>query len=164
MSVVRMEIRLISVGRVREKFYRQGVEEYIKRLRPYIKVTLLDGLDYRISPRAREAELAEARHKEAAKVLSIIKSGEVLIVLDQKGQRPTSEELAVLLERCRQEGKNRLNLVIGGPTGVSARLKDRADYLLSLSQLTFPHQLAVLIAVEQLYRAFTILNYHPYHK
>ena len=108
--------------------------------------------------------MAEARHKEAAKVLSIIKSGEVLIVLDQKGQRPTSEELAVLLERCRQEGKNRLNLVIGGPTGVSARLKDRADYLLSLSQLTFPHQLAVLIAVEQLYRAFTILNYHPYHK
>ena len=162
MSVVRMEIRLISVGRVREKFYRQGVEEYIKRLRPYIKVTLLDGLDYRISPRAREAELAEARHKEAAKVLSIIKSGEVLIVLDQKGQRPTSEELAVLLERCRQE-EEPAQSGIGGPTGVSARLKIAPITCFALATY-FPHQLAVLIAVEQLYRAFTILNYHPYHK
>lgn len=159
-----MEIRLISIGRIREKHLREGIDEYLKRLRPYTRITLLEGLDEKTSPRARENELGEARRKEGTKVLSLIGQNELLVAFDMRGRMVTSQEMAALIDGFRHTGKPRLNLVIGSASGLSEAVKDRADYVLSLSSLTFPHQMSVLIVAEQLYRSFAILHSHPYHK
>lgn len=159
-----MEIRIISVGKIREKHFRTGIDEYLKRIRTYMRVTLVEGLEERISPRARENEQQEARRKEGERILALVKDNEIIVVFDLHGQGMTSEKLAQLVQGCRLTGKSRLNLVIGGATGLAEEVKNRAHHLVSLSLLTFPHQMATLIVAEQVYRALTMVNSHPYHK
>lgn len=159
-----MKYRIISVGKIREPFYLEGVKEYIKRLTPYCSLELVEGLEEKLNPKAKEAEIEKALEKEAEKILNLLGDKEFLIVLDVKGKQMTSEELACFIESTNLSGKSRISFVIGGANGLSPRVKKRADFLWSFSSLTFPHQMAVLILTEQLYRAFKIIKGEPYHK
>ena len=159
-----MKYRIISVGKIREKFYAQGVNEYIKRLVPYTGIELLEGLEEKVSPRAGEKDIEKVLLKEGERILALVGDNEILVVLDGQGQLLSSEDLARCLEKWNMSGLSRVNLVIGGSHGLADIVKKRADRIISFSKMTFPHQMAVLILSEQVYRGFKILKGEPYHK
>lgn len=159
-----MRYRIISVGKIREPFYQDGINEYLKRLSAYCSIELLDGLEEKISPRAGEKDIQKALQKEGDRILNLLGNEEFLAVLDIGGRQFSSEDLAGQLGEWNMSGKSRVNLVIGGSHGLSEEVKKRADYKISFSKMTFPHQMAVLILTEQVYRGFKILKGEPYHK
>ncbi|MGI5911308.1 MAG: 23S rRNA (pseudouridine(1915)-N(3))-methyltransferase RlmH [Syntrophomonadaceae bacterium] len=156
--------RIISVGKIREAFYLSGVKEYLKRLEPYANFELIDGLEEKTNPRAAEKEIEKVLNKEGEKVLKLVDNDDILVALDIKGTGISSEALALLIQQWNLSGKSRTNLVIGSSYGLSDKVKQRANQLISFSSMTFPHQMAVLILSEQLYRGFKILKGEPYHK
>lgn len=145
-----MKLRVASVGKDRSGLFQPLVQEYADRLRHYVKVELLE---LPASDKEQEAEVLLARR--GAK--------ESLWALDERGELLSSEELARALEKAQREAKDLL-LIIGGDEGLSPKVREKADRVLSLSRMTFPHRLARLMLMEQLYRAFTILRGEPYHK
>ena len=159
-----MRYRIISVGKIREKFYAEGIKEYMKRLGPYTTMELLDGLEEKISPRSSAKDIEKVLQKEGDRILALLADNEMLVVLDPHGESLSSEQLANQIQVWNQSGQNRINLVIGGSHGLANTVKQRADYMISFSQMTFPHQMAVLILSEQIYRGFKILKGEPYHK
>lgn len=159
-----MKYRIISVGKIREKFYRQGIDEYLKRLGPYTGIELWDGLEEKVSPRAGEKDIVKVLHKEGERILSLVGDNELLVVMDAQGKLLSSEDLANCLEKWNMSGLSRVNMVIGGSHGISDIVKKKADHIISFSNMTFPHQMAVLILSEQIYRGFKILKGEPYHK
>lgn len=159
-----MKYRIISVGKIREKFYAQGVNEYLQRLGPYTTIELLEGLDEKVSPRAGAKDIERVLNKEGERILSSLGDHELLIVLDGQGTLLSSEDLAQCIEEWNMSGLSRVNLVIGGSHGLADTVKKRADNVISFSKMTFPHQMAVLILSEQIYRGFKILKGEPYHK
>lgn len=159
-----LQIRLISVGKIREPFYREGVWEYLKRLKPYIPVELVEGLDEKLSPRAGEKEIENVLNREGQRVLGMVREDELLVALDAQGKALESEGFARWLEGMLQSGKPRVSFLIGGAAGLSEEVKRRADYIISLSTLTLPHQMAALVLMEQVYRAFRIMRGEPYHR
>ncbi len=154
-----MKIKIISPGKIKEKWLRSGIEEYIKRLRRYAQVELVDVADFpdQINP-------AVARLREGKAILSRIKDRSFLVALDPQGKKHSSEDLATLLPGWLEKGGSEIIFAIGGATGLAAEVLERADYRLSLSDLTFTHQLSRLILLEQCYRAFRIAANEPYHK
>ena len=158
-----MKYRIISVGKIREKFYLQGINEYLKRLGPYAKIELLDGLEEKVHPRAGQKDIDKVVAKEGERVLSLLGDHEILIAFDLAGKLLSSVELATHIGEWNMSG-SRINLVIGGSHGLSGAVKSRSNQTISLSPLTFPHHLAVLIVCEQIYRGFKILKGEPYHK
>lgn len=159
-----MKYRIISVGKIREDFYLQGINEYIKRLRPYTNIELVDGLEEKISPRAGQKEIEKVLEKEGAKIIALLHDNDISIALDIHGKQLSSVDLAGYIEQWNISGKARVNLIIGGSYGLSAEVKQKADQTISFSRMTFPHHLAVLILSEQIYRGFKILKGEPYHK
>ncbi len=159
-----MRYRIISVGKVREKFYAQGVDEYIKRLRPYAGIEVLEGLEEKVSPRAGEKDIYKVLQKEGERILALLGDNEILVVLDGQGEQLSSEDLAQCIDKWNTSGMSKVNLVIGGSHGLADMVKKRADHIISFSKMTFPHQMAVLILSEQIYRGFKILKGEPYHK
>ncbi len=159
-----MKYRIISVGKIREKFYAEGIKEYMKRLGPYASMELLDGLEEKVNPRPSEKDIEKVLHKEGERILALLGENERLVVLDPHGEMISSEQLASQMEKWNESGNNRINLVIGGSHGISQSVKQRADQSISFSKMTFPHQMAVLILTEQIYRGFKILKGEPYHK
>jgi 23S rRNA (pseudouridine1915-N3)-methyltransferase len=159
-----VKYRILSVGRIRESFFRAGVMEYTKRLRPYASIELVEGLEEKVSPNAGSKEIEKLLDKEGEKILNLIGANEITIVLDLKGKCLSSEELAQHMSQWNQSGQARVNIIIGGAHGLSPRIKQAADEQISFSALTFPHQMAVLILTEQLYRGFKIIKGEPYHK
>lgn len=159
-----MKYRILSVGKIRESFFSSGVEEYLKRLRPYAGIEVADGLEEKISPHASPKEIEKLLEKEGQRILNLIGENEIMIVLDVKGRCLSSEELAGQMQKWNESGKFRVNFIIGGANGLSERVKQCADEKLSFSRLTFPHQMAVLILAEQLYRGFKIIKGEPYHR
>ncbi len=157
-----MLYRLISVGKIKENFYRQGVEEYAKRLTLYTPFELRDGLEEKYPEKASPARIQTCVEKEGKRIIDIVGS-DYLLLLDVKGRMLSSEELAVRQAGWNQKGVKRLNIVVGGAYGVSAGVRERADETISLSLMTFPHQMAVLIIVEQFYRAQSIIHGGKYH-
>jgi 23S rRNA (pseudouridine1915-N3)-methyltransferase len=164
LGVEMLKYRIISVGKIREKFYAQGINEYLKRLGPYTSIELLDGLEEKVSPRAGEKDIEKVLRKEGERILSLLGESELLIVLDLQGKLISSEDLASSIEEWNMSGLGRVNLVIGGSHGLADAVKKRADLTISFSKMTFPHQMAVLILSEQIYRGFKILKGEPYHK
>lgn len=158
-----MRYRIISVGKIREKFYAQGVSEYIKRLAPYTSIEIAEGFEEKISPRAGEKDIEKALRKEGERILSLLGDNEVLVILDVQGILLSSEGLAQCMEKWNMSGQTRVNLVIGSTHGLADMVKKRADRIISFSKMTFPHQMAVLILAEQVYRGFKILKGEPYH-
>jgi len=158
-----MKYRIISVGKIREKFYAEGIKEYMKRLGPYASMELLDGLEEKVNPRPSEKDIEKVLRKEGERILALLGENEKLVVLDPHGEMMSSEQLASQMGKWNESGSNRINLVIGGSHGISPAVKQRADQRISFSKMIFPHQMAVLILSEQIYRGFKILKGEPYH-
>lgn len=159
-----MKYRIISVGKIREKFYREGIQEYMKRLGPYGSFELVDGLEEKVPANPSDKEITRVLDKEGERILNLLGENELLIALDLQGQMLSSEQLADRLQDLNQSGRPRVNFVIGASHGLAPAVKQRADQSISFSKMTFPHQMAVLILSEQIYRGFKILKGEPYHK
>lgn len=158
-----MKYRIISVGKIREPLFQEGINEYLKRCTPYVPVELVDGLEEKISPRAGEKDIQKVLQKEGQRIMKLMGNDDLLVVFDIKGRMMKSEDLADLMENWHQSGKTRINLVVGGAHGLSTEVKQCADLSLAFSPMTFPHQMAVLMLAEQLYRGFKIIKGEPYH-
>ena len=158
-----MRIRIISVGKLKEPFYSAGVKEYVKRLGPYVNLELYEGLEVKTSPKASPEEIKRCLAKETEQILKLLSEEELLVVLSLEGQQLDSLQLAGQIQKWQQSNKNRLNFVVGSAFGLAETLKDKADFSLSFSPLTFPHQMVVLMLAEQIYRSFKILKGEPYH-
>lgn len=158
-----LRLRIISVGKVREPFYADGVKEYLKRLGNYTAAELVSGLEEKVKPRGNPQDILQALDKEGQRILGLLAPDDFLVVCDVAGQEMDSQKLADMLEDWIHSSTPRVNIVIGSAYGLAEDVKKRAQMRLSLSQLTFPHQMTVLIVAEQLYRAFKILRREPYH-
>jgi len=136
----------------------------IKRLRPYARWELIEGLEEKLDPRAGAAEVAIALEREGRRLLALLRADELVVALDRNGRQFGSEALADWLEQIMGSGCSRLSFIIGSANGLDSAVLRRADHSLALSALTFPHQLAVLVLAEQVYRGFRIIRGEPYHK
>lgn len=159
-----MKYTIYSVGKIREPFYVKGIEEYLKRLKAYTTIDLVDGFEEKLSPKASDKDIQNCLNKEGQKLLNLINPNDLVILLDIQGKMLTSNELAKEIESHDYSGKSRVVFIVGSSYGVSPEVKKRADKLISFSPMTFPHQMAVLILAEQIYRSFKILKNEPYHK
>ncbi len=159
-----MDIRIIGVGAIKEDFYRNGIDEYLKRLGKYARVEMVRMADEPVPAKLNDS-LAEAiMHKEAQRILSSTRDKSVILALDIQGKVLSSENLASFLEEKALMGQPKLDIIIGGTLGLHPSIKKMSHYRFSLSKMTFPHQLVSLILTEQLFRAFKIIRNEPYHK
>jgi 23S rRNA (pseudouridine1915-N3)-methyltransferase len=159
-----MQIRIIAIGRIKEKFLQEGIAEYEKRLRPYAKVQVTELPEEKRPQPASPAQEGTAMEKEGGRILAILPEGSWVVTLEVKGPGRSSEDLAALLGERELSGQNPLVFVIGGDLGLSPAVLARSNLRLSLSPLTFTHPMARLLLLEQVYRSFRILRGEPYHK
>lgn len=159
-----MKITIIAVGKIKEAFYEQAVNEYRKRLSRYCTLEIAEVADERTKEQGSDAEIRIVKKREGERILKCIKEDCYVIALEINGNAPDSVELSQKLESLGVEGKSHLCFVIGGSLGLSEEVHRRADYSLSFSRMTFPHQLMRVILLEQLYRSYRIMNGEPYHK
>lgn len=155
-----MNIVLIQIGKTDADYLRQGIEGYLRRINHYTKFDIVTIPDLRGA-----AKLTREQHKaeEGRLILARVQESDAVVLLDEAGRQTSSVELADWLQKRMNSGLKRLCIVIGGPFGFSRPVYERADDRLSLSRMTFSHQLVRLVFAEQLYRAFTILHHEPYH-
>ena len=158
-----MKIKIYAIGKVKD-FYKAGVDEYIKRLSSYCKVEVIELKDESISDKPSEKEISKAIDTEGKRVLSLLKDNEYLIALDLSKKELDSVEFSKYLKNKLESNGANISFVIGGSYGLSSELKARVNDSICLSKMTFPHQLARLILLEQIYRAFKINNNETYHK
>lgn len=159
-----MNITLVTVGKLKEKYWLQAVAEYEKRLGAYAKVRIVEVADEATPDQASDAQEEAIKAKEAARILAQIKERDFVIALAIDGQAYTSEAWAAQMERIVGQGYSTLVFVIGGSLGLHRSVLERANLKLSFSQFTFPHQLMRVILVEQIYRGFRIWRGEKYHK
>ena len=159
-----MKIKLICVGKVKEKFYVDAIKEYSKRLGAYTSLEIIEVPDEKTPDKASEAINLQIKEKEGNAILSKVKQNVFVMLLDVKGKMYSSEELSELIENYMIDGKSEFVFIIGGSLGVSQQVKQRASTLISFSKMTFPHQLMRVIFLEQIYRSFKIMKNEPYHK
>ncbi|MCJ8007309.1 23S rRNA (pseudouridine(1915)-N(3))-methyltransferase RlmH [Lederbergia wuyishanensis] len=159
-----MNISIITVGKLKEKYLKQGIDEYLKRLTAYAKVEIIEIPDEKAPEILSDNEMLQVKAKEGDRILSKIHPDAHVIALAIEGKMKTSEELAERIDNLATYGKSKIVFVIGGSLGLSEEVMKRADEGLSFSKMTFPHQLMRLILVEQVYRAFRIIKGEPYHK
>lgn len=157
-------IRIIGCGKIKEKWMRDGLAEYVKRIGAYDKLEVLEVADEKTPDNNSEAENEMVKVKEGKRILRLIKDDDYVILLDLAGKTMDSEKLSSFIEQLYVKGKSRIDFVIGGSLGVSKDLINRADFRWKLSDNTFPHQLCRIIVTEQIYRAFRIMHNEPYHK
>ena len=155
-----MNITIISVGKIKEKYIKLGIEEFSKRLSRYCKLTMVEVPDEKTPDNASEREMELIKDKEGKQILNKIKDNMYVIAMDLQGDMKTSEQLSQLA----LSGDSNVAFIIGGSLGLSDEVKKRANYKLCFSKMTFPHQLFKLILLEQVYRAYRINNNEPYHK
>ena len=156
-----MKFRMLWVGKTKEKFLAQGIEFYRRRITHYTQIEIVEVRGERIPVKADEETI---RKKEGERLLAKIQPGETVIALDSSGEMFSSEGLSVFFQKLETAASNRCVFVIGGPLGLSKEVKDRADTILALSPMTFTHEMARLILMEQIYRALTIARGESYHK
>lgn len=159
-----MNITIIAVGKLKEKYLKQGIDEYLKRLSAYAKIQIIEIPDEKAPEELSETEMRLVKQKEGQRIIAKIPNDAHVIALAIEGKMKTSEQLAADLERLMTYGKSKIALVIGGSLGLSDDVLARANEQLSFSKMTFPHQLMRLVLVEQVYRAFRIMRGEPYHK
>ncbi len=159
-----MKITVIAVGKIKERFFDDAIREYGKRLGRYCRLEIIQVADEKTPDGAGEALERQIREKEGERLLAQIKDNAYVIALAIKGTMLDSEELAEKLGRLAVGGVSQIVFVIGGSLGLSEAVLQRADYRLSFSKMTFPHQLMRVILLEQVYRGYRILNHEPYHK
>ncbi len=159
-----MKVNIIAVGKLKEKYWLDAVREYSKRLGPYLKLQITEIADVRAPERLSDREQDQVRDQEGAKILDQIRDQDYVIALAIEGREHTSEGFAQMLDQLLTQGRSEITFVIGGSLGLSRAVYERADYQLSFSQFTFPHQLMRVILLEQIYRAMKINRGEPYHK
>lgn len=157
-------IRIVAVGRVKEKWMREGIGEYVRRIMPYEKIEIIEVDDEKAPESNSEAENEKVKQMEGNRILKAIRDGEHVILLDLAGKEMDSVKLSEYIDRIHTGGCSRITFVIGGSLGLSKEVIARADTRWKLSPNTFPHQLCRIIVLEQIYRAFRILHHEPYHK
>ena len=158
-----MTIKIYAIGKIKD-FYKSGVDEYVKRISGYSKIEIIEVKDDSLSEKPSQSEINKAKDNEGKRVLSLVKNNEFLIGLDLQKREFNSEEFAKFLNDSLITNGANISFVIGGSYGLSDELKKRVNTSITLSKLTFPHQLARLVLLEQIYRAFKIINNEPYHK
>lgn len=159
-----MKIKIIGVGKLKESYLKEGIQEYVKRLQAYADVEVIEVDDEPIPKNPSLAQEVMVKAKEGRRVLDKVKQADFMILLDVAGTEMDSVDLSKYLEKQMIEGHSTIDFVLGGSLGNSEDVLERADYRLSMSRMTFPHQLARLILVEQIYRSFKIMKGEPYHK
>ena len=159
-----LSVKLICVGRMREKFYIEAFNEYLKRLQPYCKLQLVEPTEQKLGDSPSQKELEKALDREAEDILAAIPGDSYVAALCIEGRELSSEALAELVFKVEGSGRPRMCFIIGGSYGLSPRVKARADLKLSMSPMTFPHHLARVMLAEQLYRSFKIIEGSRYHK
>ncbi|MCY7769419.1 23S rRNA (pseudouridine(1915)-N(3))-methyltransferase RlmH [Bacillus haynesii] len=159
-----MNISIVAIGKLKEKYLKQGIDEYIKRLSAYAKVDIIEMPDEKAPENLSDQDMKIVKDKEGERILSKISPDAHVIALAIEGKMKSSEELADNMDRLATYGKSKVTFVIGGSLGLSDAVLKRADEKLSFSRMTFPHQLMRLILLEQVYRAFRINRGEPYHK
>ena len=159
-----MKITLLTVGKIKEKFYVDAIKEYSKRLSRYCKLNIIEVADEKTTENSTEAEINIVKEKEAARLSKHISEGAFVITLEILGKQLDSVELSKKINQLGIEGKSHIIFIIGGSLGLHESISKRADFKLSFSKLTFPHQLMRVILLEQIYRSYRIINNQPYHK
>lgn len=159
-----MLIQIIGVGKLKEKYLVQGIEEYAKRLNPYIKFQMIEVADEKAPDTLSEAEVSIVKEREGERILAHVKESAHVIALAIGGHLWSSEELAAELDRLGTYGSSHVAFVIGGSHGLSDSVLRRAQQKLSFGRMTLPHQLMRLVLTEQIYRAVKINRGEPYHK
>ncbi len=159
-----MKITIVTVGKIKEKFYTDAIAEYTKRLSRYCRLEIIQVADEKTPDKASETEERLIKEKEGERILAQIRDNAYVIALAIEGQMLDSEQLARKIEQLGISGQSQIVLIIGGSLGLSDAVLKRADYKLSFSKMTFPHQLMRVILLEQVYRAYRIINKEPYHK
>lgn len=159
-----MKITILTVGKVKEKFYRQAIEEFEKRLSRYCKLEIIEVQDEKTPDRASEVEEMQIKEKEGQRLLKYIREDAWVCALAIEGKMLDSVELSQKMEQMGVGGTSHMIFVIGGSLGLAEEVLKRADFKLSFSRMTFPHQLMRVILLEQIYRAYRIMQGEPYHK
>ena len=159
-----MKIKIVTVGKLKEKYLKDGIAEYSKRLSRFANLEMIELADEKTPDRASNSENQKILELEGTRILSKISDRDFVIVLAIEGKSLSSEEFSKQLEQAPINGFSTLTFVIGGSLGLSPQVKKRANLFLSFGRLTLPHQLMRLVLVEQIYRAFTIQQGSPYHK
>ncbi|MEC1521886.1 23S rRNA (pseudouridine(1915)-N(3))-methyltransferase RlmH [Neobacillus niacini] len=159
-----MNISIITVGKLKEKYLKMGIDEYLKRLNAYAKVEVIEVADEKAPEELSESEMVQVKQKEGERILAKISQDTYVIALAIHGKMQSSEELADTLDKLATYGKSKIAFIIGGSLGLSEEVLKRANEHLSFSKMTFPHQLMKLILIEQIYRAYRINRGEPYHK
>ena len=159
-----MNITIISVGKIKEKYIKLGIEEFSKRLTRYCKLNMIEVPDEKTPDQASQKEMDLIKDKEGQLILNKIKDNMYVIAMDLNGEMKTSEAFAKQLSQLALSGDSNIAFIIGGSLGLSDNVKKRANYKLCFSKMTFPHQLFKLILLEQIYRTYRINNNEPYHK
>ena len=159
-----MKITVITVGKIKERFFEDAIGEYAKRLSKYCQLTQIEVPDEKAPETLSDKEMIQIMDKEGEKILSKIKDSQYVITLEILGKQVTSEQLADKIESLGIEGNSDVVFIIGGSLGLSGNVIKRSNFSLSFSKMTFPHQLMKVVLLEQVYRSFRIIKGEPYHK
>ena len=159
-----MKITILAVGKVKEKYFTGAIQEYSKRLGRYCKLEIIEVADEKTPDKASPREEELIREKEGTRLQKYIREDAYVIALAIDGKQTSSEGFARKLDQLGIQGQSHIIFVIGGSIGLAPEILNRADELLSFSQMTFPHQLMRVVLLEQVYRAYRIINGEPYHK
>ena len=159
-----MKITILTVGKIKEKYLKDAIDEYSKRLSKYCKLEVIEVPDEKTPDNASEVVEDMIRTKEAERLLKHIKDDAFVITLEINGKQLSSEELADKIEKLCVQGTSHIIFIIGGSIGLGNEVLNRSNFALSFSKMTFPHQLMRVILLEQIYRSYRIVNGEPYHK
>lgn len=160
-----MDIKIIAVGKIKEKFYKDAIDEYLKRMQAYNKVEIIEVADEMAAENLSEKELEQVKEKEGERILGKISKEDYVVSLEILGKQMDSIDFARFIENEMAEGFGRnLVFIIGGSNGLAKEVSQRSNKKLSFGKMTYPHQLMRVILTEQIYRAYRIINGHPYHK
>ncbi len=159
-----VSINLICVGKLKEKYLISACSEYLKRLQPYCKVKVIEVSEHKLPDNPSASQICDAINKEGKKIIIKIPSNSFVVSLCIEGKQLSSEEMSHYIQQIAVNGKSEFTFIIGGSWGLSREVKDFSDIKLSMSKMTFPHQLARVILLEQIYRSFQILMSTKYHK
>ena len=159
-----MKIKIVTVGKLKEKYLKDGIAEYVKRISRFAKLEMIELTDEKTPDKASELENQKILETEGERILSKVGERDFVVVLAIEGKTLSSEEFSKQLEQASIKGYSTLTFIIGGSLGLAPVVKNRANLSVSFGHLTLPHQLMRLVLVEQIYRAFTIQQGSPYHK
>ena len=159
-----MKITVVTVGKIKEKYLKDAIAEYSKRLSKYCKLEIIEVADEKTLDNASEVMEDSIRSKEAERILKYVKDDAYVITLEIGGKQLSSEELADKIDKLGVQGTSHIIFIIGGSIGLGKEVLNKSNYALSFSKMTFPHQLMRVILLEQVYRSYRIISNEPYHK